>query len=209
MTQPCRCSLPACLCMPRASRSAVSIPVCAAAEEGSERRVSKAGYDITPLTLAKQQELAAGLSAHQRCTPLCLPACLPADLLLQSDVLFHHLGYTTQPQPCKSTVVSLRLGCHLLMQELAYLMFAWNEQGCGAGVGHGARFHWQDRQRLLARPQGQGAVGRLHWRVRSVTRRCVLLLQFTAVSCCSTAAPTQASCRLAAGHGVVLYLTSA
>lgn len=35
-------------------------------EEGGERRVSKAGYDITPLTLAKQQELAAGLSAHQR-----------------------------------------------------------------------------------------------------------------------------------------------
>jgi hypothetical protein len=77
VTQPCRCSLPACLCLPRASRSEVSIPVCAAAEEGGERRISKAGYDVTPLTLAKQQELAASLSAHQRCTPLCLFACLP------------------------------------------------------------------------------------------------------------------------------------
>lgn len=54
-----------------------------AVEEGGERRVSKAGYDITPLTLAKQQELAAGLSAHQRCTSL---ACLPADVLLHWSV---------------------------------------------------------------------------------------------------------------------------
>jgi hypothetical protein len=39
----------------------------AAVEEGGERRVSKAGYDVTPLTAAKQKELAASLTPHERC----------------------------------------------------------------------------------------------------------------------------------------------
>jgi hypothetical protein len=47
-------------------------PILDATEEDSERRISKAGYDITPLTLAKQKELAAGLTPHQRCSWLRL-----------------------------------------------------------------------------------------------------------------------------------------
>jgi hypothetical protein len=35
-------------------------------DESSEKRYSKAGYDITPLTIATQQSLAKDLSPHQR-----------------------------------------------------------------------------------------------------------------------------------------------
>lgn len=36
------------------------------AEEKSGERISKAGYDITPLTLEKQKQLAASLTSHER-----------------------------------------------------------------------------------------------------------------------------------------------
>ena len=39
----------------------------AATEEKSGERVSKAGFDITPLTLEKQKQLAASLTPHERC----------------------------------------------------------------------------------------------------------------------------------------------
>ncbi len=37
-----------------------------ATEEGAQQKVSKAGYDITPLTKKRQQDLAASLTDHER-----------------------------------------------------------------------------------------------------------------------------------------------
>lgn len=104
----------------------------AAAEEGSERRVSKAGYDVTPLTLAKQQELAAGLTPHQRCTPACrLPAALPL-----ASAAFPP-SEQRKPTPARQAHhVSWLLSRDGAVQEVACLTFAWCEQGCRAGVGH-------------------------------------------------------------------------
>lgn len=46
------------------------------AEEKSGERISKAGYDITPLTLEKQKQLAASLTSHERCGSFVVPVRL-------------------------------------------------------------------------------------------------------------------------------------
>lgn len=97
------------------------------AEEKSGECISKAGYDITPLTLEKQKQLAASLTSHERCGSFCCP-CAPVTKNRQLNT-----AHSCRSCRCLSC---LRSTC-------------FHVQGRCAGVWDGARLHRWDNWMTL------------------------------------------------------------
>ena len=139
----------------------VSPPSCIIAGASQERRISKSGYDITPMTKQQQAEAAKGLTAHQRCG--CATCCLGTVCSRAVQGLTYPIMCAAQPEAGQAVVCLY--SSNVAADDLTQVTCPSEPISCPnhtqerrSGERHGARLYWQDDQWLLPRHQSQGPV---------------------------------------------------
>jgi hypothetical protein len=130
------------------------------------RKVSKSGYDVTPLTAEERAAAARELTDFQKYVWLCSSALHDSvrPLRVTNKLLWVALTgclvlrcQSSAPQ-CPPLIVASGAAQRLCMHTLPA------RQVCDAGARNRAGLLWQDDERVLARQQEQGRVCVRAWR---------------------------------------------